>query len=435
MRRLISKRKFLKTFFYCITSLQYANFSFSSPWRTSDHKTPENQITPSNLRSKRLEFAFRKRRIIQNNDGNDLIIRDDSEKRNPTDFINRRFSSLINTQVDAVSYCTGIFNSYTHKSEVSELRTRLGGQKELLTEYLIEKNTDSLKEAIKFCRNNKLDIFWSFRFNDTHDAQNIKELGSWKSSHKRLLIGKEGQKLYLGSNAWTALNYSKAEVRDKAFEIIKEVINNYDIDGIEIDFFRHLFVFKEVQEGKVASKKNLKKLTSFILKVRIALDEQSVKIQKPLLLLIRIPDSINYNYDLGLDIIEWLEEGYIDIIVAGGYFKLEPWNYIVEIGKKYNTPIYACLTPRRIHQGGLPGQKSEILKWRGEALNAWEAGIHGIYTFNRFQAKDKIFKEIGSPDLLKKLDKTDQETYICESCWFQPKRWLKDGNNYLLFNQ
>jgi hypothetical protein len=108
------------------------------------------------------------------------------------------------------------------------VRSKLSDNHELLTDYLFKENTDSLKEVIKFCRSNKLDIFWSFRFNDTHDAQDIIELGDWKSSNKKLLIGKEGQKLGLGSNAWTALNYSKKDVRDKAFEIVNEVITKYE---------------------------------------------------------------------------------------------------------------------------------------------------------------------------------------------------------------
>ena len=33
---------------------------------------------------------------------------------------------------------------------------------------------------------------------------------------------------------------------------------------------------------------------------------------------------------------------------------------------------------------------------RGEALNAWHAGVSGIYTFDRFDPRDPIFREPGS---------------------------------------
>jgi hypothetical protein len=218
-------------------------------------------------------------------------------------------------------------------------------------------------------------------------------------------------------------------------EIIKDVINRYDIDGLEIDFYRHLYVFKEVQDGKIAKEKNRQKLTSFISQIRQILDAVSVERSKPILFIIRIPDSLEYCHDLGLDVKTWLENGYLDIIVGGGYFKLNSWEYLVEIGKNYGVPVYACLTPRRIHGGGSPGQKSDMPKWRGEAYKAWKAGVNGIYTFNRFNSRDRIFKEIGEINILENMERIDQESYICDSCWFKPQRWLKDGDKYLIGSQ
>jgi hypothetical protein len=248
-------------------------------------------------------------------------------------------------------------------------------------------------------------------------------------------MGKPGEQFSIEGSAWSALNYSKKNVRDHLFNILEDVISRYDIDGIEIDFYRHLYIFSETQDGLKSKNKNRQKLTSLIGEIREVLNTYSIQKQKSLLFLIRIPDSIPYCYELGIDLEEWLDKKYIDIIIAGGYFKLEPWTYIVDIGKKYDIPVYACLTPRRIHNGGTPGQKSDLPKWRGEAYNALKAGVNGIYTFNRFQPKDPIFKEIGELETLDKLDRVDQESFICETCWFKPQRWLKDGDKYLRSSQ
>jgi len=389
----------------------------------------------NNLAEIRRKFAFKKRRIIMNNDGNDLVVNNESEKLNPQTFINRRFTGLENTQVDAISYCTGIFDSYTHNSSVSNKRYVDGRGRELLTEYLFKKGTDSLQEAIKFCKKNDLDIFWSFRFNDTHDSQNGMELVPWKAAHRSSLMGNPGDTFALSGSPWAALNYSKKDVRDQVFAIIEDVISRYDVDGIEIDFYRHLYIFPEVLKGYVSENENRQKLTSLISDIRESLNINSIKKQKPLLFLIRIPDSIPYCYDLGIDIEEWLKMKFIDIIIAGGYFKLEPWTYIVDVGKKYDVPVYACLTPRRIDNGGSPGQKSDLLKWRGEAYNALKSGVNGIYTFNRFNPKDPIFKQIGDYDILEKSDRIDQESFVCDTCWFKPQRWLKNGDKYLRYSQ
>jgi hypothetical protein len=38
----------------------------------------------------------------------------------------------------------------------------------------------------------------------------------------------------------------------------------------------------------------------------------------------------------------------------------------------------------------------------------WKAGVDGIYTFNRFDPKDPIFRELGDPGLLERLERIDQ---------------------------
>jgi len=62
----------------------------------------------------------------------------------------------------------------------------------------------------------------------------------------------------------------------------------------------------------------------------------------------------------------------------------------------------------------------------GRPLSARPAALAGIYTFNRFNPHDPIFRELGSPDTLEGKD------MICEPT---PGSgigdWLKDGETYL----
>ena len=149
-----------------------------------------------------------------------------------------------------------------------------------------------------------------------------------------------------------------------------------------------------------------------------------------MLIATRIPDSVGYCKALGIDLIAWLEEDLLDIITGGGYFKLEPWENLVMLGKKYNVPVYACFVSRRLMGGGQPEAATAIKIWRGEALNAWKAGISGIYTFNRFDPTDPIFRELGDSTLLETLDRIDQTSYVAD-IWSRPETWLKDGDRYV----
>ena len=143
---------------------------------------------------------------------------------------------------------------------------------------------------------------------------------------------------------------------------------------------------------------------------------------------------MGYCKAIGLDLERWLEEDLIDILVGGGYFKLEPWVNLASLGKKHGVPVYACLVSRRVVQGGEPEVETTLeglKRWRGEALNAWKNGVNGIYTFNRFNPYDRIFRELGDPELLKVLERVDQTIYADEKGFADPAHWLQGGRKFL----
>lgn len=91
------------------------------------------------------------------------------------------------------------------------------------------------------------------RMNDTHDGSKA-EYGpilfrdnKLKNEHPEYLLGTIQKPLRHG--AWSAVNFALPDVRDLAFRDIEEVCRNYDIDGIELDFFRHPVFFKSTSRG------------------------------------------------------------------------------------------------------------------------------------------------------------------------------------------
>ena len=72
-----------------------------------------------------------------------------------------------------------------------------------------------------------------------------------------------------------------------------------------------------------------------------------------------------------------------------------------------------------------------LKRWRGEALAAWQSGMNGIYTFNRFDPHDQLFRELGDSNLLAKLDRIDQAGYIAEKGYGHPGSWLLGGRGFI----
>jgi hypothetical protein len=139
-----------------------------------------------------------------------------------------------------------------------------------------------------------------------------------------------------------ALNFANSEVRTKFLLTVKAGVNKlarrHRLDGIELDFTRHSVLFKSVADGGLASKNQLDQITDLVRTIRMHLDDTGAKRGRPVLLMIRIPDSVKFCKAIGIDIENWLKEGLVDMIVNSDYYILTPIRQFSEFCHKYNVP-------------------------------------------------------------------------------------------------
>ncbi len=428
--------------FLMICAFFMAGFFFwlpgcSKPKTDVTQNLDNNTMSVEDLRKARREAQFRTRRIIMNNDGNDFVIQSEEDLENPRAFLEKRTAPLLDSQVDSIFYCTGVFNKYSHPMEECELLPDRIIKTDLV-EPMKAKDIDSLKIMTEFCHEKGKEIFWSMRMNDIHDSSpNRRDLfAQWKADHPKYLVGafEDREKMPYGCQYWSAVDYGREEVREKVFRIISEICRRYDVDGIEMDFYRHLILFREqVWEGMVPQKR-LNQMTELMRRIRRMTEEEGLRRGRPILVAIRAPESVGFCRAMGIDLERWLKEGLIDILSCGDTFRFEPWENLAAMGKKHDVAVYACFDRRRL-QGVTdePGEgTSNLPKWRGEALAAWRAGVNGVYTFNRFDPRDRIFWEIGDPKVLEGLERVDQSILLNEEYWWNnPDAWVKNGQQFL----
>ncbi len=381
------------------------------------------------MRQDRREAAHTKRRVIMNNDGNDARTTD--QERTVENFLLNRTSPLVGSQVDAIFYCTGVFNFYTHRSEETELRGH--GDKDSVdwAWELTKLGTDSLETITKFGHGHDMEVFWSMRMNDTHDSADDALLGKWKQAHPDYLMGVKADRFRYGGGRWSAVNYGKPEVREKVFRIFEDVCTRYDVDGIEMDFFRHPVYFKPQMTGDPVTQTHCDQMTGLLRRVRAMTEEVGLARGRPMLIAVRVPDSLGYAKGIGLDIEQWLEEGLVDIVTGGGYFHFEPWENLVALGKRHDVPVYACLSGSRVVSPSQPGEGGVDAGalWHAEARQAWDAGISGIYLFIVFNPKSSLFRTLGDPGTL--LETTQPHEPITGKRTSM-SRWLKGGSRFLV---
>lgn len=391
------------------------------------------------LRETRKQFAHRQRRIIFNNDGCDCLYFPKNEKATVANFLAKRTSPLAGTQVDTISYCTisSGFGFFTHRTQVGAVLTRqpaefgLQPDKRNIAQDLIDQGTDCLQAVLDFAHQNRMECFWSMRMNDTHDVEHRPDkpfllYPPLKEAHPDWLVGDPVKRTPFGR--WSSVDYGREEVRDLAFRLIEEVCRNYDVDGVELDFFRHLCFFKSTANGGAASDAERDQMTELMRRVRRMTEEVGLKRGRPILILVRATDSAGFNRDLGLDVERWLQDGLFDMLATTCYFRLNPWLTSVELGHKYGVPVYPCISDSRV-TGEDRFVRGTVESYRGQALEAWAAGADGIHLFNLFDVfggRSPVFKEVGDPEALRKLDRL----YFATVRDGDPNRWLAKGSDY-----
>jgi hypothetical protein len=124
------------------------------------------------------------------------------------------------------------------------------------------------------CREKGIAGFVSFRLNDAHhkkDADDpktarIDSVPQFYAEHPEYRLGRQ-----TGQTSYAALlhDWAREEVREFKFRLIEELCANYDLDGLELDFMRHPYFFKE-EETTGEQRREI--MTAFVAHMKKTLD-------------------------------------------------------------------------------------------------------------------------------------------------------------------
>ncbi len=376
----------------------------------------DHPATLHDMKKARKAAAWRRRRIMYNDDGCDT-----RPFSTPEEFLALRLKQLAGTQVDTICFCSGgggLFWAHVPKvgeaigefvpdSEAQYVKDLCSGLRAL--EKL---GTDPLAEAVRFGHSQDMETFWSCRMNNTEDSFAPWGRSRWKREHPEYLFGtlEDWDKYEMTDPRkwWAALDFAVPEVRAHLLRIFEDVFTRYDIDGIDLDWFRSPRFFRETNEDRPVTPEHVAMMNDFVRNVRALADRTAAHRGRPFLISCRIPLSVERCRAVGLDLNTWLDEDLVDILVLGG--DLGPMamapqlRTMVELAHKYHVPAMA-----NICGSGLQPAHTYFTKeaWYGAAMNAWQAGVDGIYVFNLFPTEPvEQYSRMGSPDTLKGLDKT-----------------------------
>lgn len=353
------------------------------------------------LAAARKQAAHRRRRVIYNNDGDDIWAKgaDTIEK-----FLALRHDPLLDTQVDSIYYCTTqSFNLFTHETSVAErfLSREASFANNNLATFL-ERKTDGLRMSCEFARRHKLESIWTLRMNDIHDAWTPQFVSQWKKGDpRRVMSTLEATKSFNDRRRlWSLVDFEHPDVESRLVAIIEELLRNYPVDGIELDWLRAPIYFRSHYEGAEVSGKQVDLLTRVCASLRQAVLRESERQGKPFLLAARVPVTAELCRKIGIDIAAWLQAGLIDVLAIGGGYVVfdQPVVGLIKLGHKHDVPVYPCLS-----QSGLiyrpprgNGEAFPPAGWFAAAQRNFDAGADGIYTFNLFPGPYSDWKNTDS---------------------------------------
>jgi hypothetical protein len=236
---------------------------------------------------------------------------------------------------------------------------------------LAEKKFDYLAHTFAACRRRGIATGVSIRMNDCHG----------NATEPSLLVSDfhvANPQFHLPGPTGTCLNYAHAEVRDHFMKLIAEMIDDYDIDVLDLDFCRQPWCFPE--DGKI--EEHCDTMTAFLTEVRGRIERS----RKRIALMVRVPASLPQTRALGLDVGRWANDELIDGVILGGYLHAA-WRASVPecrqvVGDRvaiYASGDYFADTRERLPAREL-GLHADLM--RGFAAGQLANGADGIYWFN-----------------------------------------------------
>ncbi len=346
-------------------------------------------------------------RVLSNDDG--WIMGAYGPPLTPDDMRAKMIAPYAGSPVDVFLWSIGGHEVYDYETEVGE---RFGaGYQALDAEQ--QRKSENLRQLInthggpvtviaQLCHEADMAFFPSVRMNEHYDMDEASpSYGRLRRDHPELCIGRPEESIPHGSLEWgirTGLNYAFPEVRAHMARIIFELIERFDIDGIELDFMRHPAFFRVAEAYQYRYL-----MTDFVYGVRAKLDEVSQKREKHLDLAVRVPPTLADAKRIGLDAEVWMREGMVDMLIAGGGFipfemPIREW---VEAAEGTGCKIYGCFEALR------PFLDEKLL--RALALRYWEAGVDGLYFFNYYSMSNdwrrNVLNQLADPTGLRRLNK------------------------------
>ncbi len=184
---------------------------------------------------------------------------------------------------------------------------------------LMDAGVDWLAEAAKACRRRGVSPWVSIRMNDMHGHRN------YEGSHFNAPLLKR-KEMRLSRSAYSptmwipdyreGLNYARPEVRAYLMAQIREVVEDYDYEGLELDWWRNPLCCEPD-----ATAETVEMMNAWFREVRALTERRAQRTGRPFPLGFRMPGRLDALKSIGIDVVTLCREGTLDFICPSHFWR------------------------------------------------------------------------------------------------------------------
>ena len=256
-----------------------------------------------------------------------------------------------------------------------------------------KKNLDLVAIWVDAFKEIGINPWLTFRMNDAHCHFDLPNLlvSNWFYDHvdeyaRVRHISNEGDYRHPYFNR--CRDFEIKAVQEKNLERIREGLERYDVDGIELDFMREMWCLRPGRE------QNLDIMTSFVKEVKALVSEFEAKRNKKIKICIRCAANPQYCLEFGFDISEWARLGLMDIIIPAPRFNTTITDLPVHLWKqlvsRYGVEVGGCIEwqIKEEYRGELVANTTETAIGTANIFHAQQTDA--IYLFNYFDSHEEM---------------------------------------------
>ena len=241
------------------------------------------------------------------------------EKENILDFLAQYENTGITDFLVCVNSSTPWFETKTRDNvmdtykrwlkagKISPSSSEVGfGQLALLTDFYEREGKTIISFLLEHIRDYGMRPWASLRMNDIHEASAEDSLlfsDFYRQNRKMNRVSHREPSSYYDY----ALDYHNPEVREYYLSLAKEVLDTFDIDGLELDFMREIYSIGIGREYE-----GIAVMNAFMREIYAMVKDAEKRLGHSIEISVRVPDTPEKALRLGFDIFDWVDAGIVD---------------------------------------------------------------------------------------------------------------------------